>query len=491
MSQRRTAAGGLPVPSKAPDRAALVDRLAALPTAEPIPPVEWEWLAAHGTLETFTAGTIVAPPGRRVEKLYVMLSGHMATYVDRGGGLRRVTEWHTGEVTGKLPYSRMGVTSAERTNRVEAASEVLTIHERDLTEMAARCPTFTALCVHTMLDRARSFSASALQDEKMVSLGKLAAGLAHELNNPASAAVRAATQLLAGLEEAEVASRALGAAGANAATLAALDRVRSACLGVPGGTVLSSLQQAEREDAIAGWLTRHGLDVSLAAPLADTAATLGALDDLAGAVPGEVLDAAVRWVAAGCASHALALEIRDATARIADLVAAVKRFTYMDSQAGPELVAVEPGLRDTIRVLASKAKAKGVAVAVTAAPGLPPVLATGSELNQVWMNLIDNALDAAPPDGVVTVDVGTELDFIAVRVTDDGPGIPEDVLPKIFDPFYTTKPPGEGTGLGLEIARRLVHRYRGEIKVESRPGRTTFCVRLPAGVPAAASPPAT
>ena len=469
----------------------LVDRLEALPTLEPVPRAEWEWLAAHGTIESLEAGTVVAPPGVRMEKLYLILSGHVAVSVDRGTGPRQVTEWRAGEVTGRIPYSRMGVTGPGRTNRVEAASEMLAIHERDFTEMAHRCPAFTAYCVHEMIDRARSFSASDLQDEKMVSLGKLAAGLAHELNNPAAAAVRAVRQLLAGLAEAERASRALGAGGVTADVLDAIDEVRAVCLAAPAGTVLSPLQQADREDAIAGWLARHRLDESLASPLADTAASMEALDQLANAVPGEVLEAALRWVAAGCATHSLAMEIRDASTRIVDLVAAVKRFTYMDSQTGPEPVQLEPGLRDTIRVMASKAKSKGIAVTVSVEPGVPPVRATGSELNQVWMNLLDNALDAAPKDGTVAVDVRRELDRVAVRVTDNGSGIPEAVGARIFDAFFTTKPPGQGTGLGLDIASRLVRRYRGEITFESRPGQTTFCVRLPVEAPAAGMPPTT
>lgn len=462
-----------------PDPAELVERLAALPTMEPVPREEWEWLAEHGTFEVHEAGWPLAPGGVRLETLWVILSGHVTVSVDRGAGPRRVTEWRTGEVTGKLPYSRM--VAPPGTNRLEVASELLAVHERDFPEMTRRCPTFTAYCVHLMLDRARSFNASDLQDEKMVSLGKLAAGLAHELNNPASATVRAAKQLIAGLAEAEAASRALGAADANSETLAAIERVRSVCIAAPAGTVLSPLQQADRADEIADWLARRGIDSALTEPLADTAATIDVLDMLAEAVSGDVLEAAVRWIAAGCSTHSLAVEIQDSAARIADLVAAVKRFTYMDSLAGPELVEVEPGLRDTVRVAASKARSKGVAVTLDVEQELPLVRANGSELNQVWLNLIDNALDAAPEAGTVTVDVRQELDRVAVRVTDDGPGIPEDVLPRIFDPFFTTKPPGQGTGLGLDITRRLLRRYQGDVTVESRPGRTTFCVRLPAG----------
>jgi signal transduction histidine kinase len=460
-----------------PSHAELVDRLVALPTMEPVPREEWAWLAEHGTYESFEAGWILLPEGVRVEELWIILSGHVSIAVDTGVGPRRVTEWRTGQVLGKLPYSRMGAPPGD--NLLEVASEFLMLHERHFPEITRHCPTFTAYCVHLMLDRARSFRASALQDEKMISLGKLAAGLAHELNNPASATVRAAEQLLAGLAEVEDAARTLSATSVTAEALSSMEQVREACLAVPAGTVLSPLQQADREDVIAGWLASHGMTPSLAGSLADTAASIEDLEGLAEAVHGDALEAAVRWIAAGCSARSLAIEIQDSAARIADLVAAVKRFTYMDTRSGLELVAIEPGLRDTVRVMASKAKSKGVAVTLSVEPELPAVRANGGELNQVWMNLIDNALDAAPKDGAVTVDVRRELDLVAVRVTDDGPGIPERDVARIFDPFFTTKPPGQGTGLGLDITQRLVRRYRGEVTVDSQPGRTTFCVRLP------------
>jgi signal transduction histidine kinase len=286
--------------------------------------------------------------------------------------------------------------------------------------------------------------------------------------------------LQAGLAEADAAARALGSAGITGDLLATIEEVRTACTAQPGGEVLSPVRQADREDAIADWLARHDLDVSHAQPLADTAVTLEGLDRLAHATSGATLEAAVRWIAAGCATRSLALDIERAATRIHELVGAVKRFTYMDNLAGPELVDVEPGLRDTVRVLAAKARSKFATVTVEIAPELPRVYATGSELNQVWLNLMDNALDAIPESGHVEVSARRELDRVMVRVVDDGPGIPAEVLPRIFDPFFTTKPPGQGTGLGLDITRRLLRRYQGDITVESRPGRTEFRVTLTA-----------
>jgi signal transduction histidine kinase len=454
----------------------LVDRLASLTNLGEIPRAELEWLAAHGHLEVHEAGTVLSPKDKRVERLFIILSGHVAVRVDRGAGPRLVMGWRTGEVSGMLPYSRMKGPPGD--NYLEETTEVLAVHEDHFPEMIYRCPVFTAYTVHLMLDRARSFNTSDLQDEKMISLGKLAAGLAHELNNPASATVRGAKQLLAVLAQADAASRALGAAGLSDELFGTIDQLRSACLAQPVGTVLSPIQQADREDEIADWLVRHQLDPAHAEPLAGTVVTIDALDTLANATSGNTLDAALGWIAAGCATHSLALDIEQAATRIHELVAAVKRFTYMDSLAGPEPVDVEAGLRDTIRVVAAKAKSKGAAITLDVEPDLPSVYATGSELNQVWLNLIDNALDAIAGLGSVGISAYRELDRVVVRVVDDGPGIPPDIMTRIFDPFFTTKPPGQGTGLGLDITRRLLRRYRGDIAVQSRPGRTEFRATL-------------
>jgi signal transduction histidine kinase len=432
---------------------------------------------AHGSLAEYETGVVIAPKGEPVPTLWVILSGRVTVRVDRGAGPRRVMSWLAGDVSGMLPYSRMKGPPGD--NYLEEPSEILHVHEDHFRAMAHECPVFTAYTVHLMLDRARSFNASDLQDEKMMSLGRLAAGLAHELNNPASATVRSAKLLKAGLANADRASRELGVAGLKDEQIRSIERIRSVCVtDLPGG-VLSPIQLADREDEIADWLGRHGSDSAHAAALAETAVTLDVLEELADVVSGAALDAALRWIAAGCSTHALVSDIEQAATRIHDLVAAVKRFTYMDRPAGPETVDVGSGLRDTIRVMGSKARSKSASVSLDVETDLPPVRAVGGELNQVWLNLIDNALDAIADGGSVTVSARRETDRVVVRIADDGPGIPREALPRIFDPFFTTKPPGQGTGLGLEIARRLLGRNRGEISVDSRPGRTEFRVGLP------------
>lgn len=454
----------------------LVKRLAALPRLDGIPYEELAWLVDRGTFEVHAAGYVVGSKGTRIEKLWLIVSGHVAIRVDRGAGPRLVTEWHAGEVTGMLPYSRMKGPPGD--NYCAEETELIAIHEEHFPELVHRCPKFTAYTVHTMLDRARDFNTSALQDEKMVSLGKLAAGLAHELNNPASATKRGASLLAQNLSRLDDALRSLSAHGLTNEMLAAIDEVLPFCLMRLDGSARSPIHQADREDEIADWLVRHQADPAHAMPLADTAVTIEALDGLASAASGDSLDAALRWLAARSTTNELAADIEGAASRIYELVASVKKFTYMDNLAGPESVDVEPGIRDTLRILDSKVKSKNAFITLDVGVDLPRVRATGGELNQVWLNLLDNALDAIPESGRIDIKARSDLNHVLVCVADNGPGIPADMLQRIFDPFFTTKPPGQGTGLGLDMTLRLIRRYHGDITVESRPGMTEFRVSL-------------
>jgi signal transduction histidine kinase len=455
----------------------LVDRLAAHRTLGPAPRPELEWLATHGTFRRLEEGEVLTAKGAPVTGMFIVLSGAIAMFVDRGAGLHKMTEWHGGDITGVLPYSRL--VSPPGNSVAQEPSEILFIPRDDLGLVIRNCHEITTILIHTMLDRSRYFTSSGLHDEKMASLGKLSAGLAHELNNPVSAIERGASILEGRLEEAEQATRALGASQLTDSQLAAVDAVRTSCVAGRDRGVLSPIQQAEREDAIADWLASHGVDETLAGPLADTPVTIDALDRVARTVDGPALTTALRSVAAGCAVRGIAEEIREASRRISGLVAAIKGFTHMDQAvvAGPvDLVA---SLGNTVAVLNSKAKAKSITVTVATEPGLPPARGFAGELNQIWSNLIDNALDAAPDSGRVDVSARPERHRIVVRVTDNGPGIPADVRERIFEPFFTTKPVGQGTGLGLDIVRRLVGHNEADIEVDSMPGRTEFRVSLP------------
>jgi signal transduction histidine kinase len=351
--------------------------------------------------------------------------------------------------------------------------------------MIRDCYELTAALVHVMLDRARHFTSSYLHDEKLVSLGKLAAGLAHELNNPASAIARSAGTLPETLIEAEAAARSIGAIGLKAPDIAPAEKIRAACLAAPPSS-LSPLEREDREDTIYRWLASHKVETGLAEEFADMDVTLAMLDELArsldgkdGGKDGKTLDVALRWIASGCKVRRLASEIHEAASRVHDLVGAIKGFTEMDRVTVPEPVQLERGLASTLVVLRSKAKSKSVHLTLNVEKDLPSVYGFGGELNQVWANLIDNAIDAVREGGRVEIIASHVGDKAVVRVIDNGAGVPADLRDRIFDPFFSTKPAGQGTGIGLDIVRRLVVRHNGVVELKSEPGRTEFCVTLP------------
>lgn len=454
----------------------LLDRLVEHKTLGTAPREELAWLAAHGSLRRLAVGEVLSHKDLAVEGLFVVLSGHVTLSVDRGNGLQKMIEWRTGDVSGVLPYSRLVNPPGDAI--AQEPTEILALDREHLRALTHECFEITSILVRVMLDRARLFTFTDLHNEKMISLGKLSAGLAHELNNPASAIERYASLLEDRLEDTEKATCALGAARLTDAQLAAIDAIRVSCMAEQTHAVRSPLEQSDREEAIEEWLAQHGLDTANAGLLADTEVTFEALDQLAVAVSGSALNSVLCWAAASRSLRRLATGIQCAAMRISGLVMAIKGFTHMDQAMVTQPVDLGPSLGDTVAVLQAKAREKSVGVSVKIESDLPRVRGFAGELNQIWGNLIDNALDAVPAGGRVEVLASRGDQQVVVRIIDNGPGIPTQDLARIFDPFFTTKPSGQGTGLGLDIVRRLVRHNEGAIEVESQRGRTEFRVML-------------
>jgi len=312
-----------------------------------------------------------------------------------------------------------------------------------------------------------------------VSLGTMAAGLAHELNNPAAAARRAAADLDAATARQARASVRLAGLGLPGTAVAALERLaaRGPAAGAADGDALA---RADRADELVSWLERHDVEAAaeLGTGLAEAGVTLEEVAELLDAVPAPARSAVTAWLAWTRTAAGLAAEVGEATGRLSELVGAMRNYSRLD-EAPEQEVDVRQGLEDTLRVLSPRLQG-GITVERHDADALPTVAGWPGELNQVWTHLIDNAVDAMGGRGVLQVATARRGDRVVVSVTDDGPGIPDDVRERIFDPFFTTKPVGQGVGLGLDIVRRIVQgRHRGEVRVSSRPGRTRFDVLLP------------
>lgn len=461
--------------------AEIVEKLIAHRTIGRAPRHELEWVAVHGRLRTFDQGEMIFRSTEIIDGLYIVFAGKVALYVQRGTGVRKMMEWGPGEVSGTLPYSRM--TTPPGDTLAEEPVESVTIHREMFPELTRTCPVVTGILVNVMTDRARRFTSVDLRDEKMLSLGRLAAGLAHEVNNPASASLRHAQELEETLEDSEMSARALLHAELTLVQREAIDRFVGACKGLKADAEMSGLDLADREESLAAWLGKHSLDEALASALARTGAAIDDLDGLRSALGDGTLEPALRWIASTCSARMLAADIERVSRRISELVSAVRGFTNMDKELDVAGVDIQRGLRDTVAIFRGKAKQRSQRVSLDVPDELPPVRGYAAELNQVWMNLIDNAIDAAPEQGHIAIAASLVVPDVIVTVTDDGPGIPAEIRERIFDPFFTTKPVGEGTGLGLDIVRRVVHWHNGDVTVDSRPGHTVFRVRLPIGGP--------
>jgi signal transduction histidine kinase len=324
----------------------------------------------------------------------------------------------------------------------------------------------------------RNMDALTRQRESLVALGTLAAGLAHEINNPASAAARAVDALQGTCDT--VLSSLVGLAQRSfpAAQFVELDALRRE-IDAPA-TSTDPLALADREEALSSWLDAHGVEGGwrIAPALASAGVDVAWCDRAAEVLEGDTLSPGLEWIASTLSTAALLSEIKESTGRIATLVAAVKSYSQLD-RASLQLIDVTEGIESTLVMLGHKLSS-GVIVVRDYGSDVPRIEANPGELNQVWTNLIDNAVDAMDGNGTLRVSARAEADAVVVAITDTGPGMPDDVKARVFEPFFTTKDVGKGTGLGLDISRRIVvDRHRGEIEIDSRPGETVFRVRLP------------
>jgi signal transduction histidine kinase len=461
----------------------IVEALRTITPLDGLSDSEYEWLARHGTERKAEAtGTLAFREGEPVSVMTCVLKGEIHVR-RRNAGPMALFIGRAGQITGKLPFSRMkGYGGDGYTN---GPVWVLDIDESLFPEMLLAIPSMGQRCVSVLLDRVREVTRMEQQAEKLSALGKLAANLAHELNNPASAAQRSAASLFSELRDYGDKKYKLGAICLSTETAEKLQcwmvRTRAEMAEYLLPALVDGAQPlavADRESQITAWLEQHNVPDpwNIAPAIADTRFPLSYLDEFAHAFPDAVLGPAMATFASSLRVERMADTIVGSTVRIFDLISAIKDYSYMD-QAPIQDVNLAQSLESTLSMFGSRLA--GIHVHTDFDPDLPPISAYGSELNQVWTALIENAIDAMPHGGTMRLKTKLQGQLAMVEIWDSGRGIPPELQTRIFEPFFTTKAPGSGLGLGLDTAQRIVSRHSGFIRVESKPGATCFQVRLP------------
>jgi signal transduction histidine kinase len=444
-----------------------------------LPEDELEWVAQRMEEVRFSEGEVYGRPGDPLDYLVVLLEGELL-FERKDGAVTQVLTATAGQVTGMLPFSRL--THFKGVSRAALPSRALRLHKKHFPEMLQRVPVLGQRLVGLMSDRIREITRSETQQEKLMALGKLSAGLAHELNNPASAARRAALSLKEAMEDVRAASmkfleKPLSESQREAVLMLEKKSADKAASRV--GPPEDPLEVSDREEQITAWLERHGVEEAwkIAPVLAEAGAKTEKLDELKELLGADLVGPAAKRVAAVITIFGLIQEIDNSTRRISDLVTAIKRYSYMD-QSPIQEVDLREDLENTLKIFGHRLKS-GVTVIREYDPELPRICGYGSELNQVWTNLIDNAIDAMDGKGELRIRIARDLDYAIVEIGDNGPGVPKEIQSRIFDPFFTTKKVGAGTGLGLDTAMRIVRKHHGTIELKSTAGDTRFRVRLP------------
>jgi signal transduction histidine kinase len=456
--------------------AEVLEMLHNVPVFAGIPKDQVDWFLSQSQAMPIKAGQAYARQGDPADAMFVLLEGEFQWRGEFSGETVSLN-LKAGEVTGTLPFSRMK--DYRLTGRALSDGLVLRFPSSQFPQLVQRMPELTTRLVGLMSDRIREATRFEQQRDRLAALGKLSAGLAHELNNPASAAKRATGQLRELLKGIRDASHELGKRNLTKEQRAEIERLEASLMQNNDVHPPDALAIADLEDQLDSLLRSHGQDDlwQLAADLARRNFKPESLEHLFATFDADTARAALCRISASVEIAGLLHEIESSTSRISDLVKAIKEYTFMD-QAPVQNVDVVKTLENTLTILNYKLK-KGVSVERDYQKVPLLVNSFGSELNQVWTNIIDNAIDAMGGKGELRVRTYREEDSVVVEIGDNGPGIPPEVEPRIFEPFFTTKGVGEGTGLGLDTVQRIVRKHHGSIQVHSKPGDTRFQVRLP------------
>jgi signal transduction histidine kinase len=459
----------------------LLVELKAVPDFRAVPESQLKWLIEKGEIRSYPEGSKVWSVGDDIDGFSIVLTGGVTIYMVQNGNRRDLGTYEPLEILGRLPYSRMKLANGE--GYAVGNLEMLFLHRDHFKDLVSNCHDITEALVHNMTDRVRDFTKFQQQNDKMMALGKLSAGLAHELNNPSAAIVRSAQELKIALAAAPHKLKKVLKIQTSDSTVDKLNKLIFGRMQTRNAGKMSLSERMDREDELRTWLEENVSDFDNDAPevFAEFNFSAEDFDKIKSCLRQEDVGPILEWFQQVLTTEGLVNNIEEASKRINTLVSSVKGYTHMDQAPEKQSVDIHTGIRNTITMLAHKLKKAGIKVVEDFRHEPPEACIFVSEMNQVWTNIIDNAIDAMEGrrDSVLEIRTERDRDFSVVSITDNGPGIPADIKDKIFDAFYTTKPIGKGTGLGLDVVRNIVGQHNGKVEVTSEPGKTTFKVCFP------------
>jgi signal transduction histidine kinase len=450
------------------------------PVFQDVPDEQLAYLSAKGELKPILQDEYLFRGHEPANYLLLILGGHFNISLEQKGELKNVGELEKGSITGVLPFSRM--TSANATARATEDSLILAFPKSEFPFIISEFYKLTEVLVHEMNSRIRTFTTIQQQNDKMLSLGKLSAGLAHELNNPASAIARSSSELKKHLAYTPQSFKKIMEIKLAPKVVDDVNDMLAKKISAPA-KALSMMERQDAEDDLSDFLKDFDLSniEDLLENLVEFHFEVEDLEHILNLAGKENFPPMLSWIESNLSTERMVSTIEDSSKRIAELVNSIKAFTYMDQGLDKSFQQLEKGLESTLTMLNHKVRSKKIIIDKQYQTDLPQVQIWAGQINQVFTNIIDNAIDAL--EGVdmpqITLRTITKGDYARVYIADNGPGIPAEKQGLVFDAFFTTKGVGKGTGMGLEIARRIVERHKGSLNFQSKPGFTEFEICLP------------
>ncbi|MEL6122507.1 MAG: ATP-binding protein [Bacteroidota bacterium] len=454
--------------------------LSSVPALANVPSDQLEWLITVGSEQNYAAGDYLFRRGDDIDKMFIVLDGRFDIRLQQGNDFKIIDRLGPGTVSGYLPYSR--ATTATGFGIFTASGKALIIPQSKMKEMCLTHHELTTALVHVMTSRTREFTKANSQSEKLMALGKLSAGLAHELNNPSAAMVSSARELKRQLGAVPEKFKRLVSMQATPAEVDAINQILFAKLEPGQSSNLSMIERSKREEGLEEWLEEHGVDEAyqITETLVDFGFVESDLTVIYEAARQANFPSAIEWVENVLVTEKIVGEIIEAADRISGIVSAVKGYTHMDRAKESEPMDIRRHLENTLTILQHKLKRKSATTSLHVPDNLPQPCVIIGEINQVFTNVIDNAIDAVEEEsGQIIISAISDGSTVSVIIADNGTGIPPEYLGKIFDPFFTTKELGQGTGLGLDVSHRIITQHKGSINVDSDTSGTRFTIIIP------------